>query len=202
MNNENTFSGIVNKVDKEFIDSFKTDCEKCLHKPVCKEIENWKIYCEEHIRLREKSILFDSQPRCPYYLEQKKSGLFDNMKSPKEPKYGIRNIEFEDGRKSIPCNELTKDKTDNIYISTPRMIEYNNKEDKILNIDVEKLRKDAGKRADIPIEIKFDNGSEIKTILCDGNVRGKRAELPILYFDYEKCPEGLFEEVIITLFKK
>lgn len=48
-----------------------------------------------------------------------------------------------------------------------------------------------------PIEIKFDNGSEIKTIPCDDNTRGKRAELPMFYFDYEKCPEDIFESPYI-----
>lgn len=43
-------------------------CESCGCKPVCKEIENWKKYCEDHIRLRERSVLFDSEPECPYYI--------------------------------------------------------------------------------------------------------------------------------------
>lgn len=43
-------------------------CDSCRCKPVCKEIDNWKEYCNQHIRLRTKSILFDSEPKCPYYI--------------------------------------------------------------------------------------------------------------------------------------
>lgn len=46
-------------------------CENnCACKPVCKEIDNWKKYCEDHIRLRERSVLFDSEPNCPYYINK------------------------------------------------------------------------------------------------------------------------------------
>lgn len=130
-----------------------TDCEKCLHKAVCKEIENWKKYCEEHIRLRDKSILFDSEPRCPYYLEDK------NLKT--EP--------------------------------TTRQLKY------ITDLN-DKWKANEEQE---PVSIKFDNGSEIKTIPHNGNVRGKRAELPMLYFDYEKCEnkEELFEILMKALFK-
>ena len=42
----------------------------CACKPVCKEVDNWKKYCEDHIRLRERSVLFDSEPSCPYYINK------------------------------------------------------------------------------------------------------------------------------------
>lgn len=42
----------------------------CACRPVCKEVENWKKYCEDHIRLRERSVLFDSEPQCPYYINK------------------------------------------------------------------------------------------------------------------------------------
>lgn len=46
-------------------------CENnCACRPVCKEVENWKKYCEDHIRLRERSVLFDSEPSCPYYINK------------------------------------------------------------------------------------------------------------------------------------
>lgn len=55
-----------------------------------------------------------------------------------------------------------------------------------------------------PLAIKFNNGSEIKTISSDSNTRGKRAEMPIHYFDYEKITdkyEDLLNEVITDIIK-
>ena len=43
----------------------------CIHKTVCKEVENWTKYHNEHLELRKESILFDSSPVCPYYLSDK-----------------------------------------------------------------------------------------------------------------------------------
>lgn len=147
-----------------------TDCEKCLHKPVCKEIENWNKYREEHIRLREKSILFDEEPKCPYYIEDK----------------NLTNIEKQCDMK--PYEEKRKDIFDD-WFKKDRPLKYKPISARNTNIK--------------PVSIKFDNDSEIKTIPCDGNTRGKRAELPILYFDYEKCEnkEELFEILMKALFK-
>ena len=43
----------------------------CVHKSVCKEIDNWTKYHNEHLELRKESILFDKSPVCPYYLRDK-----------------------------------------------------------------------------------------------------------------------------------
>lgn len=49
----------------------KLQCEQnCIHCPVCGHKEQFKKYFEEHIALREKSILFDSQPTCKFYLNK------------------------------------------------------------------------------------------------------------------------------------
>ena len=50
------------------INKIVLQCNNCRCKPVCKEVENWSKYCEEHIKLREKSILFDKEPNCPYCI--------------------------------------------------------------------------------------------------------------------------------------
>lgn len=40
-------------------------CEKCIHRIICKEKENWAKAYNDHIRLRKESALFDEEPICP-----------------------------------------------------------------------------------------------------------------------------------------
>ena len=47
-----------------------SDCTKCYHNQVCGHQNQWKEYCEEHIKLREKSVLFDADPICRYYVDK------------------------------------------------------------------------------------------------------------------------------------
>lgn len=47
-----------------------SDCTKCYHNQVCGHQNQWKKYCEEHIKLREKSVLFDADPICRYYVDK------------------------------------------------------------------------------------------------------------------------------------
>lgn len=46
-------------------------CGECACKPICKEVENWTHYCKEHIELRKKSVLFDVDPSCRYFIDKK-----------------------------------------------------------------------------------------------------------------------------------
>ena len=51
------------------IEEAKLQCENgCIHAQVCGHKEQWANYCKEHIKLREKSVLFDEEPKCRYYI--------------------------------------------------------------------------------------------------------------------------------------
>lgn len=53
------------------IEEAKLQCENgCIHAQVCGHKEQWANYCKEHIKLREKSILFDEEPNCRYYIHE------------------------------------------------------------------------------------------------------------------------------------
>ncbi|WP_346938271.1 hypothetical protein [uncultured Clostridium sp.] len=71
---------------------------------------------------------------------------------------------------------------------------------------VEKDKNKVFKAEDIkikPVSIKFDNGSEIKTIPCDNTtVRSRRSEEYPKYIPYEKYEntEDLFKAIMKTLF--
>ena len=53
------------------IEETKLQCENgCIHAQVCGHKEQWANYCKEHIKLREKSILFDEEPKCRYYIHE------------------------------------------------------------------------------------------------------------------------------------
>lgn len=67
-------------------------CDSCKCKPICKEVDNWSKYCEEHISLRKESVLFDEEPMCRYYIEDK----------------SLTNIEKQCKTKS-PCKKLIRD---------------------------------------------------------------------------------------------
>jgi len=143
-----------------------SDCKKCRCKPVCKEIENWERYYEEHVKLREKSILFDSEPKCPYYIENEK------MKNAKE---------------CVFPNPFTTKKEINDWFEKDK--------NKIFKAEDIKVK---------PVSIRFDNGSEIKTIPYDNTtVRSRRSEEYPKYIPYEKYEntEDLFKIIMKALFK-
>lgn len=53
------------------IEEGKLQCEEgCIHAQVCGHKNEWANYCKEHIKLREKSILFDEEPKCRYYINK------------------------------------------------------------------------------------------------------------------------------------
>lgn len=53
------------------IEETKLQCEEgCIHAQVCGHKTEWANYCKEHIKLREKSILFDEEPKCRYYIHE------------------------------------------------------------------------------------------------------------------------------------
>lgn len=53
------------------IEETKLQCENgCIHAQVCGHKTEWANYCKEHIKLREKSILFDVEPKCRYYIHE------------------------------------------------------------------------------------------------------------------------------------
>lgn len=53
------------------IEETKLQCDNgCIHAQVCGHKEQWANYCKEHIKLREKSILFDEEPKCRYYIHE------------------------------------------------------------------------------------------------------------------------------------
>ena len=87
MNNENTFSSIVNKIDKEFIDSFKTnnkiikDCRNCIHNRVClhrSKNEEYKQQMRELIEKWGEDNGFGFTEDCPEWHEQPKNIKFEN----------------------------------------------------------------------------------------------------------------------------
>lgn len=144
-----------------------TECKFCKCKPVCKHQEQWSKYCEEHISLRKESVLFDCEPVCKYYIEDV------SIKFGNDNEFSNRLRELGDAEKII-SNMINQEDEDNK--ETVKTLE---------NISSK------------PVSIRFDSGSEIKTIPCDGNTRGKRADIPILYFDYEECPENILESPYI-----
>ena len=60
---------VVNEKDNK--QQIKLQCNECACKPVCSEVDNWANYCKEHIALRKKSVLFDVEPSCRYYIDKK-----------------------------------------------------------------------------------------------------------------------------------
>lgn len=60
---------VVNEKDNK--QQIKLQCSKCACSPVCGERENWERYCKEHIELRKKSVLFDVEPSCRYYIDKR-----------------------------------------------------------------------------------------------------------------------------------
>lgn len=56
-------------------------CDNCLHKTVCKEIENFKKYEEQYIEMRKISSLFDKPIECPCYLESKDKDIKQDIKN-------------------------------------------------------------------------------------------------------------------------
>lgn len=53
------------------IEKTKLQCENgCIHAQVCGHKTEWANYCKEHIKLREKSILFDEEPNCRYFIHE------------------------------------------------------------------------------------------------------------------------------------
>jgi hypothetical protein len=46
-------------------------CDSCLHKTVCKEIENFKKYNKQYEEMKEVSSLFDKPIECPCYMNKK-----------------------------------------------------------------------------------------------------------------------------------
>lgn len=46
-------------------------CKNCKNKNTCKEIDNYDKYCQDHIRLRKESALFDCEPsKCCLFEEE------------------------------------------------------------------------------------------------------------------------------------
>lgn len=68
------------KLVKEDKQQIKIQCCECACKPICSEVENWKKYCKEHIELRKKSVLFDEDPNCRYYIDKKVLEKKDEIK--------------------------------------------------------------------------------------------------------------------------
>lgn len=58
------------EVIEEDKQQIKLQCSKCVCSPVCSEKDNWRRYCKEHIELRKKSVLFDEDPSCRYYIDK------------------------------------------------------------------------------------------------------------------------------------
>ena len=53
------------------IEQTKLQCENgCIHAQVCGHKTEWANYCKEHIKLREKSMLFDEEPKCRYFIHE------------------------------------------------------------------------------------------------------------------------------------
>ena len=73
---------VVNEKDNK--QQIKLQCSSCLHDVICGHRDEWKRYCKEHIELRKKSVLFDEDPSCRYYID--KSVLEKKEEKPKEIK--------------------------------------------------------------------------------------------------------------------
>lgn len=61
-------STLFETVDNE--KDVKVQCQKCIHNSICGHKKEWLAYCKEHIELRKKSILFDVEPSCKYYIDE------------------------------------------------------------------------------------------------------------------------------------
>lgn len=61
-------------------------CKTCKRRNQCKEVENYNKYVVEHMRLREKSSLFDCEPTkcCLYEKEIKMTTDYDMLKTRNE----------------------------------------------------------------------------------------------------------------------
>ena len=59
---------VVNEKDNK--QQIKLQCLSCLHEVICGHKDEWKRYCKEHIELRKKSVLFDEDPSCRYYIDK------------------------------------------------------------------------------------------------------------------------------------
>lgn len=59
---------LCDKLNKTKEKSSTLQCNTCIHSIVCGHKKQWEDYCKEHIKLREKCILFDEEPNCKYYL--------------------------------------------------------------------------------------------------------------------------------------
>lgn len=71
------------EVIEEDKQQIKLQCSKCACSPVCSEKDNWRRYCKEHIELRKKSVLFDVEPNCRYYIDK---SVLEKKEKPKEIK--------------------------------------------------------------------------------------------------------------------
>lgn len=56
-------------------------CDSCLHKMVCKEIDNFKKYEEQYIEMRKISSLFDKPIECPCHLESRDKDIKQDIKN-------------------------------------------------------------------------------------------------------------------------
>ena len=61
------FFEVIEK-DKQQIE---LQCSECGHSIVCGHKDAWANYCKEHIELRKKSVLFDTEPSCRYYIDKR-----------------------------------------------------------------------------------------------------------------------------------
>lgn len=61
-------------------------CDNCLHKIVCKEIENFKKYEKQYKEMKEVSSLFDKPIECPCYIK--------TVEKEKDFKEDIKNLEI------------------------------------------------------------------------------------------------------------
>lgn len=59
------------EVIEEDKQQIKLQCGSCGHSIVCGHKNAWANYCKEHIELRKKSVLFDVEPSCRYYIDKK-----------------------------------------------------------------------------------------------------------------------------------
>jgi hypothetical protein len=94
----------------------KLQCEQnCIHCAVCGHKEQFKKYFEEHISLREKSVLFDEQPKCDFYINRDDVYVLGNWKRRNEKDNGLLNNDagcILDGNKKRRLDELKRQLND------------------------------------------------------------------------------------------
>lgn len=84
------------------------ECKECACLPVCKEVDNYKEYKDQYLGLRNKSSLFDEDPKCPYYINKLQI---------------IHNKEIKEECTCSRCNEEKKEQEDDYYLDINELVE-------------------------------------------------------------------------------